>query len=76
MEKVLSCCCCFFFKLQEALYKGTWFRFGQILFNLARMFAEHHKKSFVSAFLRLLLITYLLNLESGKRSYSLGKSLE
>ena len=51
MEKVLSCC--FFSKLQEVLYKGTCFRFGQILFNLARMFAVHHKKSFVSAFFKV-----------------------
>ena len=54
MEKVLSCC--FFFvvsKLQEVLYKGTCFRFGQILFNLARMFAVHHKKSFVCAFFKV-----------------------
>ena len=51
MEKVLSCCC--FFKLQEVLYKGTCFRFEQILFNLARMFAVPHKKSFVSAFFKV-----------------------
>ena len=52
MEKVLSCCF-FFSKLQEVFYKGTCFRFGQILFNLARMFAVHHKKSFVSAFFKV-----------------------
>ena len=34
------------------------------------------RKALFVRFLRLLLITYLLNLESGKRSYFLGKSLE
>ena len=34
------------FKLQQVLYKFfSWF--GQILFNLARMFAAQHEKSFV-----------------------------
>ena len=45
---------------QQVLYKGNFFNFCQILFNLAHMFAVHHEKSNVSLFLRSLLITYLI----------------
>jgi len=38
----------FFSKLQQVLYKWIFCRFGQILSNLARMFAAHHEKDFVS----------------------------
>jgi len=44
------------------------FRFGQILFNLARLFAAHHEKSFVSAFFKVSIDHLFDNLESGKRN--------
>lgn len=47
------------------------FRFHQILFNLALMFAVHYKKNFV------LFITYYFdNLQFGKRNYCLEKNME
>ena len=48
--------------------KSFFFNFCQILFNLTRMFATHHEKSFVP-----LLITYLITLSLEKKT---GKSLE
>ena len=33
-----------FFLIQQVLYKWNFFRFGQILFNLAGTFAAHHEK--------------------------------
>ena len=34
----------FFFLIQQVLYKWNFFRFGQILFNLAGTFAARHEK--------------------------------
>ena len=73
VKKILSF---FFSKLQQiVLYEWNVFRFGQILFNFARMFAAYHeKKTLFLRFLRSLLITNLFdNLESGKRNYCFGK---
>ena len=54
------------FQLQQVLYK-FFFWFGQILFNLARMFAAQHASFNVST-------DHLFdNLESGKRNYCFGK---
>ena len=41
----------FFSKLQQVLYKWSFFHFGQILFNLSCTFAAHLERSFVPAFL-------------------------
>ena len=57
------------------LYKGFFFRFGQILFNLARTFQAHYEKSFLR-FLKVSIDHLIDNLESGKRNYCFGKSLE
>ena len=39
----------FFFKATTRALEVTLFRFGQILFNLARLFATHHENSFAPA---------------------------
>ena len=52
------------------------FRFGQILFNLAGTFAVHREKSFVLSFFKVCIDQLFDNLESGKRNYCFGKSLE
>ena len=55
------------------------FRTGQILFNLACTFAVHHGKSFVPSFFEGFYWSptdEVDNLESGKRNYCFGKSLE
>ena len=64
-----------FFKATSNL-EMICFRFGQILFNLARLFAAHHEKSFVSAFFK---VSYLITLGLEKEIIVLikaGKSLE
>ena len=64
----------FFFK---ATTSNNFFRFGQILFNLAGLFAAHHEKSFVPAFLiRSLLITYLITSSLENEIIVFEKSLE
>ena len=51
----------FFSKAQQVpLEVNFFFRFGQILLNLTRIFAVHRENSFFPAFLRSLLITYLI----------------
>ena len=50
-----------------------FFRFGQILFNLARLFATHHEKSFVPAFFTVSIDHLFDNLECEKRNYCFGK---
>ena len=50
----------FFQSNHKCFISECFFRFGQILFNLARTFAVHRENSFFSAFLRSLLITYLI----------------
>ena len=57
----------------EKSYKWIFFCFGHILFNLARMFAAHHEKSFVPAFFKVSIDQLFDNLESGKRNYCFGK---
>ena len=60
MVKVLSFCFVLFFEsYNKCLINEFVFCFGQILFDLARLFAAHHERSFVPAFLRSLLITFL-----------------
>ena len=59
----------------------SFFRFVQILFNLARSFAARHEKSFVPAFrkvsiLKSLMITYLIALSLEIDIVVLEKSLE
>ena len=39
----------FFFQSYTRALEVTLFRFGQILFNLARLFATHHENSFAPA---------------------------
>ena len=67
----------FFFKATTRTLEVTLFRFGQILFNLARLFATHHENSFAPAFS----IDHLFgNLVSENRNFCFGiksgKSLE
>ena len=75
MEKVLSCWVFF------QSFKKCFIR--ELVFVLVKSYSTSPvclqcttRKALFVRFLRLLLITYLLNLESGKRSYFLGKSLE
>ena len=71
--KIVCLFVCFFFsQLQEVPYDWIFF-VGQIFSNLARMFAAHYE-CFVPAFLRFLLITYLITLSLGKKSLFWKKS--
>ena len=60
-------------KSWKSLISEFFFCFGHILFNLARMFAAHHEKSFVPAFFKVSIDQLFDNLESGKRNYCFGK---
>ena len=62
-----------FFKDTTSALEVICFRFGQILFNLARLFAAHHEKSFVSAFFMVSIDHLFDNLGSGKRNYCFHK---
>ena len=62
-------------QVQQVLYKWICFCFGQILFNLAGTFEAHYEKSFLR-FLKVSIDHLIDNLESGKRNYCSGKSLE
>ena len=62
----------FILKLQ-VLWKWNVFHFGQILFNLAHVFAAHHAKSFVPAFFMSLLIIYLITLSLKKKLFFWSK---
>ena len=65
----------FFQSYHKCFISDSIFRFGQIVFTLARTFAVHREKSVVSVFLGSVLITYLPdNLESEKRNYCFGKN--
>ena len=55
----------FFSKLQQVLYKWNIFRFGQILFNLAHLFAAHREQSFAPTFFKVSIDHLFDNLESG-----------
>ena len=67
----------FFFKATtSALYVIFFFRFGRILFNLARTFALRHGKKLCPCFFEVPINHLFDNLESGNRNYSFGKSLE
>ena len=58
LEKMIKSLELFFSKLQQVLYKWIFFRFGQILFNLARMFVAYNH--------------LFDNLESEKRNFCFG----
>ena len=65
-----------FLSYNECLISVFFFRFGQILFNLAGMFAVHHEKSFVPAYFKVSITDHLFdNLNSGKRNYCFGKKV-
>ena len=66
----------FFSKLRQVLYTWFFFRFGRILFNLARTFAVRHGKKLCPCFFEVPINHLFDNLESGNRNYSFGKSLE
>ena len=46
-----------------------FYRFGQILFNLARIFVVHREKSFVPVFLKVCIDGLFDNMGSRKRNY-------
>ena len=50
----------FFQSYNNCFISDSIFRFGQIVFTLARTFAVHREKGVVSSFLRSVLITYLI----------------
>ena len=54
-------------------FRSVFICFGQILFNLAHLFAAHHEKSFVPAVLKVSIDYILDNLGFGKRNYCFGK---
>ena len=54
-------------------YNKCFISFGQILFNLSRMFAAHHEKSFVAAFFKVSIDHLFDNLESEKEIIVLEK---
>ena len=53
--------------LEFLSYDKCFFGFGQILFNLTHMSAEHHEKTIVPAFLKVSIDHLFDNLESGKK---------
>ena len=59
-------------------YEWNVFRFGQILFNFASIFAAYHEKIFVPAFFKGLYwsLTYFIILSLEKEIIVLEKSLE
>ena len=55
-------------------YDKCLFGFGQILFNLTHMPAEHHEKSVVPAFFKVSIdYVNLISLSLEKRNYCFGK---
>ena len=68
----------FFFSNLQPLHKLIFFRFGQIVFNLARTFAAHHKERYVPRSFKVAIDQLFDNLESGKKNLGivLEKSLE
>ena len=66
----------FFEKVISVLKVNFFFRFCQILFNLACMLTVHHEKCFVPALLKSLLITFLIILSLEKEIIVLEKGLE
>ena len=63
----------FFESYNECFTLNFFFRFGQILIDLARMF---EKKSFVPAIFKVVIDHQFDNRECGKREYCFEKSLE
>jgi len=57
----------------DMCFISNFFRFGQILFNLALTFAAHLEKDFVPSFPKVCIDHLFDNLESGKRKYCFGK---
>ena len=64
----------FFFKAKAAS-QVNFFRFGPIVFNLARTFAAHHKESYVPRSFKVAVDQLFDNLESEKKGlkYCFGK---
>ena len=67
---------CFFQSYNKCFISDSIFRFGQIVFTLARTFAVHREKGVVSGFLRSVLITYLITSSLEKEIIVLEKSPE
>ena len=59
----------FFSKLQQVPYKLFFYRFGQILFNLARILQCIVKKALFLCFLMSVLIAYLITWGLEKKNY-------
>ena len=56
----------FFFQSYNKFFLSEiFFRFGQILFNLAHLFAGHREQSFVPTFFKVSIDHLFDNLESG-----------
>ena len=62
----------FFLKLQHVLHKWSFF----LLVKSYSILPASHGKSFVPAFFKVSVDHLFYNLESGKRNYCFGKSLE
>ena len=73
MVKIVKC---FFQSYNKCFISDSIFRFGQIVFTLARTFAVHREKGVVSGFLRSVLITYLITSSVEKEIIVLEKSPE
>ena len=59
----------FFFKAPTIALQVIFYRFGEILFNLARILQCIVKKALFLCFLRSVLIAYLITWGLGKKSY-------
>ena len=68
---MVKCLEFFFQSYSECYISGIFFRFGQILLNLACTFAAHHEKSFITQSFKISIDHLFDNLESGKRKYSI-----
>ena len=67
----------FFFQSYHKCFISDYiFRFGQIVFTLARTFAVHPEKNVGSTFLRSVLTTYLITTSLEKEIIVLEKSPE
>ena len=64
----------FFQSCNKCFISDYIFRFGQIVFALARTFAVHPEKSVVSTFLRSVLTTYLIT-SSLEKNYCFRKKI-
>ena len=64
-----------FFKPTTTALEVKFLRFGQILFNLVRMFAAHHEKRFVPASFKVSIDHLVDNLECGKKKLLFWKNV-